>query len=276
MNPTLFTAFLLITAVLIVAPGPIVTLVISTGATQGVRAALTTVAGTTVGNVLLLASIAIGLNWVVAHAGLLFEALRWVGAAYLVWLGIQAWRNAGRSGEDAEGHRPATVLARSDRRAVQSENHRVLHRLPAPIPRSRLARRTAACGDVRGVRIDGRNHRFGLGGRRRSRARLADETGARQAARTDQRRRSGGRRPLALARPSTRLRFARLAWKARLVWKESKIRRLSGRRPAFTRGRAPSAGANAARTLPPPRGIARRRTEWRTPQRFKTLTSESP
>ena len=99
MNPALFTAFLLITAVLIVVPGPIVTLVISTGATQGVRAALTTVAGTTVGNVLLLASIAIGLNWVVAHAGLLFEALRWVGAAYLVWLGIQAWRNAGRSGE---------------------------------------------------------------------------------------------------------------------------------------------------------------------------------
>ncbi len=99
MNPTLFTAFLLITAVLIVVPGPIVTLVISTGATQGVRAALTTVAGTTVGNVLLLASIAVGLNWVVAHAGLLFEALRWVGAAYLVWLGIQAWRNAGRSGE---------------------------------------------------------------------------------------------------------------------------------------------------------------------------------
>src|SRR5271165_6527756 len=100
MNPTLFTAFLLITAVLIVVPGPIVTLVISTGATQGVRAALTTVVGTTVGNVLLLASIASGLNWVVAHSGLLFEALRWIGAAYLVWLGIQAWRRAGLAGEE--------------------------------------------------------------------------------------------------------------------------------------------------------------------------------
>src|SRR5271165_3160883 len=102
MNPTLFTAFLLITAVLIVVPGPIVTLVISTGATQGVRAALTTVVGTTVGNVLLLASIAIGLDWVVAHSGLLFEALRWTGAAYLVWLGVQAWRRAGRAGEAIE------------------------------------------------------------------------------------------------------------------------------------------------------------------------------
>ena len=95
MNPSLFTAFLLITAVLIVAPGPIVTLVISTGATQGVRAALTTVMGTTAGNVVLLAAIAVGLDWVVANAGALFEALRWTGAAYLVWLGVQAWRRAG-------------------------------------------------------------------------------------------------------------------------------------------------------------------------------------
>jgi len=102
MNPSLFTAFLLITAVLIVAPGPIVTLVISTGATQGVRAALTTVMGTTAGNVLLLAGIAVGLDWVVAHAGALFEALRWTGAAYLVWLGVQALRRAGLPDEALE------------------------------------------------------------------------------------------------------------------------------------------------------------------------------
>src|SRR5271165_2601460 len=102
MNPTLFSAFLLITAILIVAPGPIVTLVISTGATQGVRAALTTVAGTATGNVLLLGAIAIGLDWVVAHASLMFEALRWTGAAYLIWLGVQAWRSAGRAGAALE------------------------------------------------------------------------------------------------------------------------------------------------------------------------------
>lgn len=99
MNPTLFTAFLLITAVLVVAPGPIVTLVISTGATQGIRAALTTVAGTMVGNIVLLTAIAAGLGWVSAHANLLFEALRLTGAAYLVWLGVQAWRRAGAAGE---------------------------------------------------------------------------------------------------------------------------------------------------------------------------------
>ena len=99
MNIELFTAFVLITIVLIIAPGPIVTLVISTGATQGTRAALTTVAGTTLGNALLLGGIAFGLDWVRTHADLMFEALRWTGAAYLVWLGVQAWRHAGEGGQ---------------------------------------------------------------------------------------------------------------------------------------------------------------------------------
>lgn len=97
MNFELFTAYILITIVLIITPGPIVTLVISTGATQGVRAALTTVAGTTLGNALLLLAIALGLNWVLGNAIILFEVLRWGGAAYLVYLGVQAWRNAGKS-----------------------------------------------------------------------------------------------------------------------------------------------------------------------------------
>jgi homoserine/homoserine lactone efflux protein len=100
MNIELFTAFLLITTVLIITPGPIVTLVISTGATRGVRAALTTVAGTTLGNAVLLAAIALGLNWVHAHADLLFNALRWTGAAYLIWLGVQAWRHAGEESHE--------------------------------------------------------------------------------------------------------------------------------------------------------------------------------
>ena len=72
MNWELFAAFLLITAVLVITPGPIVTLVIATGAREGIRAALTTVVGTTVGNAVLLAAIALGLSWVVKNAAALF------------------------------------------------------------------------------------------------------------------------------------------------------------------------------------------------------------
>jgi homoserine/homoserine lactone efflux protein len=97
MNTQLFSAFLLITLILVLTPGPIVTLVISTGATQGTRAALITVAGSTLGNAILIGAIA--LNAVIRYTAEIFEMLRWVGAAYLIWLGVQAWRHAGKPGE---------------------------------------------------------------------------------------------------------------------------------------------------------------------------------
>ena len=99
MNPQLFAAYLLITFVLVIAPGPIVTLVVTTGATRGVRPALATVVGTTLGNALLLTAIALGLTWVLANALILFEVMRWAGAAYLVYLGVQAWRGAAKAAE---------------------------------------------------------------------------------------------------------------------------------------------------------------------------------
>lgn len=101
MNWHLFAGFLAITIILILTPGPIVTLVISTSATKGVRAGLITAAGTSSGNAVLLAAIALGLNWVLSHAVYLFELLRWVGALYLVWLGIKAWRSAGNPDPNA-------------------------------------------------------------------------------------------------------------------------------------------------------------------------------
>jgi len=104
MNWQLFAGFLVITIVLILTPGPIVTLVISTGATRGVRAALVTVAGTSIGNAVLLAAIALGLDWVLGHSAYLFQALRWLGVAYLIWLGARAWRGAGRPQPPASGN----------------------------------------------------------------------------------------------------------------------------------------------------------------------------
>lgn len=98
MNWELFSAFVVITIFLIVTPGPVVTFVIATGATRGVKAALLAVLGTTIGNAILLALIAIGLSWILKNAAIVFEILRWIGVAYLIWLGIQAWRSAGQAG----------------------------------------------------------------------------------------------------------------------------------------------------------------------------------
>jgi homoserine/homoserine lactone efflux protein len=85
MNYHLFSAFLLITFVLVIVPGPIVTLIIATGATRGVGAALLTTAGSTVGNALLLTCIALGLNWILKTSSEVFEVMRWIGAAGSGW-----------------------------------------------------------------------------------------------------------------------------------------------------------------------------------------------
>ena len=99
MNWHLFSAFLVITVILFLTPGPIVTLVVTTGARRGMPAALLTVAGATTGNALLLVCISFGLSWILKTSSEVFEIMRWAGAAYLVWLGIQAWRNAGQQTE---------------------------------------------------------------------------------------------------------------------------------------------------------------------------------
>jgi threonine/homoserine/homoserine lactone efflux protein len=101
MNVHLFSAFLLITVVLFLTPGPIVTLTIATAARSGTRAALLSVAGATTGNALLITCIAVGLGWILKTSAEVFDALRWVGAAYLIWLGVQAWRHAGSTAERA-------------------------------------------------------------------------------------------------------------------------------------------------------------------------------
>jgi len=100
MNWHLFFAFLVITIVLFLTPGPIVTLVVTTAARRGVRAGILTVAGATSGNAVLLACIAFGLSWILKSSAEIFEVLRWAGAAYLIWLGVQAWRHAGTPAED--------------------------------------------------------------------------------------------------------------------------------------------------------------------------------
>jgi len=99
MNWHLFSAFLVITVLLFLTPGPIVTLILTTGARSGLRAALATVAGATSGNAAMLACVAYGLSWILQSSAQIFEILRWVGAAYLIWLGIQAWRHAGAPAE---------------------------------------------------------------------------------------------------------------------------------------------------------------------------------
>ena len=79
--------------VLILIPGPSVLFVISRGVSLGRRAALATVVGNASGFALQLALVSIGLGAIVARSDAVFTALKLVGAAYLVYLGVRNIRD---------------------------------------------------------------------------------------------------------------------------------------------------------------------------------------
>ncbi|MFF8726138.1 LysE family translocator [Streptomyces sp. NPDC015171] len=88
-------AFAALSFLLIVVPGPSVLFVVGRALAQGRRAALTTVAGNTLGAYLLVVAVALGIGSLVERSVLVFTALKLAGAAYLVYLGVRAWRRRG-------------------------------------------------------------------------------------------------------------------------------------------------------------------------------------
>jgi threonine/homoserine/homoserine lactone efflux protein len=85
--------FGLVALVLIAIPGPSVVFTVGRAITYGRAVALTTVLGNSLGLLVVLVLVAFGLGDLVATSDSAFEALKLAGAAYLVWLGIQAVRH---------------------------------------------------------------------------------------------------------------------------------------------------------------------------------------
>jgi threonine/homoserine/homoserine lactone efflux protein len=80
------------TGLLIVIPGPSVLFIVGRALTHGRRVALGSVLGNTTGCLVAAALIALGLGQVLQRSETAFLAIKLAGAAYLVWLGVQALR----------------------------------------------------------------------------------------------------------------------------------------------------------------------------------------
>jgi threonine/homoserine/homoserine lactone efflux protein len=104
MSLEVYAAYLLACIVIIIVPGPTVTLIIANSLKHGTRAGLLNVAGTQAGLAIMVVVAGIGLSSVAATLGHWFEWLRLAGAAYLIWLGWKMFRSAGA---DMEGTVPA-------------------------------------------------------------------------------------------------------------------------------------------------------------------------
>jgi threonine/homoserine/homoserine lactone efflux protein len=93
------TRFAVLSFVLIVVPGPSVMFVIARAVTVGRRAALATVVGNAAGVYAQVALVAFGLGALVERSIEVFTIVKLAGAAYLIWLGIQAIRHRADSVE---------------------------------------------------------------------------------------------------------------------------------------------------------------------------------
>ncbi|GAU65869.1 putative amino acid transporter [Streptomyces sp. NBRC 110611] len=86
-------AFAAMSLLVIVIPGPSVLFVIGRALAHGRRTALSTVLGNLVGSYLLVLAVAWGLGGLVERSATVFMAVKLAGAAYLVHLGVQAFRH---------------------------------------------------------------------------------------------------------------------------------------------------------------------------------------
>lgn len=107
MPTTHLLAFVVTSAVLIAVPGPSVLFTVSRALTIGRRGALLTVLGNAVGVYVQVLVVAAGLGAVVARSVEVYTTLKLTGAAYLVFLGVQAIRHRQvRVGVPVDGRAP--------------------------------------------------------------------------------------------------------------------------------------------------------------------------
>ena len=92
MSIETWLAFVAASAVLLAIPGPTILLVISYALGHGRKVASATVAGVALGDFTAMTASMLGLGALLATSAALFTVLKWVGAAYLIYLGIKLWR----------------------------------------------------------------------------------------------------------------------------------------------------------------------------------------
>jgi homoserine/homoserine lactone efflux protein len=113
-----FVAFTALTVLASITPGPAVLLVIAHGLRGGWLPSFKASLGVQAGNGIYLTLSAIGLGAILAASESLFHAVKWIGAGYLVYLGLRTIRNA-RAAAPTGGREP--ILARPFQQATMAQ-----------------------------------------------------------------------------------------------------------------------------------------------------------
>ena len=93
LDPNLTTAYIVLATALAVSPGPDVLFVVANGMRHKAKGAIASALGIGCGSILHAIAAAMGVSAIVAASPTAFEILKWSGAAYLLYLGIQTLRS---------------------------------------------------------------------------------------------------------------------------------------------------------------------------------------
>lgn len=94
----MLAAFAVASFIIVIVPGPTVTVLVANSLRDGARAGLLNVAGTQAGLAIMIVIVGLGLETVVAFMADWFYIVKLIGAAYLIWLGAKLWQSDGNIG----------------------------------------------------------------------------------------------------------------------------------------------------------------------------------
>jgi threonine/homoserine/homoserine lactone efflux protein len=118
MNTTTLVAFSIVALIAIATPGPTVLLALANGSRFGLRRSVPGMFGAVASDFVLVGAVALGLGALLAASEFWFSVVKWIGAAYLAWLGLRLLRSKGgldvaASGAVQADARPRAVFAKS-------------------------------------------------------------------------------------------------------------------------------------------------------------------
>ncbi len=108
VSPDHFVAFFAASVILLVIPGPTIIMVITQALAHGRKIALASVMGVGLGDLAATSLSIAGAGALLAASASLFQLLKLVGAAYLIWIGYKMWRTPAKLPDMSEAEVPST------------------------------------------------------------------------------------------------------------------------------------------------------------------------
>ena len=110
MTFEIWTVYVAIVLVLMITPGPSQLLMLSNSAAHGFRRSLATAVGDLTANACQMLAAGLGLAAILAATGSALLVVKWLGVAYLIWLGVRMIHGARVSGQDSSTGKARTTI----------------------------------------------------------------------------------------------------------------------------------------------------------------------